>query len=87
MEKRSMTDEQAHAFMSGAPDGKGSGEVVQVQQRTAGPGKGRKKLISVTVAPALLARIDQCADRLGVSRAAAISLAMTRFADAEEKDR
>jgi hypothetical protein len=35
--------------------------------------------------PVLLKRIDAIAVRLGIKRAAAMSLAMARFADAEEK--
>lgn len=72
---------QVEEFISGAPDGKGKiAQPAEPEQTSA-----RKKAISMTVEPALLARVDRAAKRLGVSRAAAFSLALSRFADAEEK--
>ena len=41
--------------------------------------KRRKVMISLGVDPVLLAGIDSSADRLGLSRAAAISLAISQF--------
>jgi hypothetical protein len=38
----------------------------------------------LTIAPALLVRVDNAAERLGLSRAAAIALALSRFVDGED---
>ncbi|MDE1943599.1 MAG: CopG family transcriptional regulator [Betaproteobacteria bacterium] len=55
----------ADAFIAGAPDG---------AQR--GVRKGNKQQISLTIAPALLAKVDALAEELGQSRAAVISMAL-----------
>lgn len=48
-------------------------------------GGGRKKSISLTLDPALLHEIDQTAKSLGISRAAAFSLGMSRFVASEKR--
>lgn len=56
-------------FISGAPD-------AEVKPR--GVKKGNKQQISLTIAPALLLKIDALADELGQSRAAIINMAIYR---------
>ncbi|KLU21082.1 hypothetical protein EOS_38100 [Caballeronia mineralivorans PML1(12)] len=64
-------------FIGRAPDaGRGS---------AAEPVKRRKETISLGIDPALLARIDRHSSRLGISRAATIALAMSRFIEMEDK--
>lgn len=64
-EKPITTDE----FISGAPD---------AEAKPKGVMKGKKQQISLTIAPALLEKIDGLADELGQSRAAVINLAIYR---------
>ena len=60
----------ADAFISGAPD--------SAAPKVRGVKKGNKQQISLTIAPALLAKIDELADQLGQSRAAVINMAIYR---------
>lgn len=59
----------AEAFISGAPDS---------EAKPKGVKKGNKQQISLTIAPALLAKIDDMAAELGQSRAAIINMAIYR---------
>ena len=59
----------ADAFISGAPDS---------EQKPKGVRKGNKQQISLTIAPPLLAKIDELAAELGQSRAAVINMAIYR---------
>ena len=59
----------ADTFISGAPD-------AEVKPR--GVKKGNKQQISLTIAPALLVKIDEMAAELGQSRAAIINMAIYR---------
>jgi len=59
----------ADSFISGAPD-------ADVKPR--GVKKGNKRQISLTIAPALLVKIDEMAAELGQSRAAVINMAIYR---------
>lgn len=59
----------ADAFISGAPDS---------APKARGVKKGNKQQISLTIAPGLLAKIDELADQLGQSRAAVINMAIYR---------
>ena len=56
-------------FIAGAPD---SGTA------TKGVKKGNKQQISLTIAPALLVKVDELAAELGQSRAAIINMAIYR---------
>lgn len=47
------------------------------------PARRKKETISLGIDPKLLARVDAVAARLGVSRAAAIAMAASRFVEAE----
>ncbi|MHB1656102.1 MAG: ribbon-helix-helix domain-containing protein [Burkholderiales bacterium] len=58
----------ADTFISGAPDA----------ARTRGVKKGNKQQISLTIAPTLLAKVDELAAELGQSRAAIINMAIYR---------
>lgn len=46
---------------------------------------GRKQSISLTIDPALLVELDREAANLGISRAAAFSLAVSRFVASEKR--
>ena len=59
----------ADAFISGAPD---------AEARPRGVKKGNKQQISLTIAPALLVKVDEMAAELGQSRAAIINMAIYR---------
>lgn len=53
-----------------------------IEPKTSG---GRKKPISLTIEPTLLVELDQTAAGLGISRAAAFSLAVSRFVASEKR--
>lgn len=70
----------AAQFIEGAPDagamdGRGDEPVTAIRQK--------KETISLGIDPTLLARVDAVAARMGVSRAAAVAMAVSRFVDAE----
>ena len=58
--------DKADAFIAGAPDA----------AKPRGVFKGNKRQITVTIAPTLLAGIDDLAKKIGQSRAAVINLAI-----------
>jgi Ribbon-helix-helix protein, copG family len=60
------------AFIEGAPDATRKGVV-----------RGRREQITLTIAPELLARVDQMAKRMGQSRAALINLFIYRGVEGE----
>jgi len=60
-------------FIAGAPD---SGTA------TKGVKKGNKQQISLTMSPALLAKVDALAEKMGQSRAAVINMAVYRAVEA-----
>lgn len=62
----------ADTFIAGAPD---------AEKPKGGVRRGRKQQISLTIAPELLARIDELAAGLSLSRAAVITMALNRAAD------
>jgi hypothetical protein len=66
---RPKSIEAATAFISGAPD---------AEAPSKGVVKGKKQQISLTIAPALLVKIDELANELGQSRAAVINMAIYR---------
>ncbi len=67
--KTKMPDSSpADTFISGAPDA----------ARARGVKKGNKQQISLTIAPTLLAKVDELAAELGQSRAAIINMAIYR---------
>lgn len=66
-------------FISRAPDAAHEQDGEQARE----PERRRKQVISVGIDPALLARVDAAAARLGISRNAAIALAASRFVDTD----
>jgi hypothetical protein len=62
-------------FINRAPDAE-SGYVKRMASR-------RKQIISLGIAPESLTRIDSMSAKLGISRAAAISLAISQFIESE----
>ena len=73
--KRKTTKQEAATadFIAGAPD---SGTA------TKGVKKGNKQQISLTMTPALLAKVDALAEKMGQSRAAVINMAVYRVVEA-----
>jgi hypothetical protein len=57
------------SFISGAPD---------APPQSKGVRRGTKQQITLTIAPELLAKVDEMAERMGQSRAALINLAIYR---------
>lgn len=51
---------------------------------SAAPTSSRKQAISLTLSPNIIHGMDDAAGRLGLSRAAAIALACSRFIEAEQ---
>lgn len=62
-----MKPKTTESFIAGAPD---------AQPR--GVRRGLKQQITLTIAPDLLAKVDEMAERMGQSRAALINLAIYR---------
>lgn len=62
----------ATAFIEGAPD---------TNKKMKGVKKGNKQQISLTMSPALLAKVDELAEKLGQSRAAVINMAVYRVVE------
>jgi Holliday junction resolvasome RuvABC endonuclease subunit len=61
-------------FIAAAPDA----AAAATEAAAAGVMRGNKRQITLTLSPALLPRIDAAADALGISRAAWISMTMTK---------
>lgn len=68
----------ADAFISGAPDAAALQPAVTPDSKPKGVKKGNKQQISLTIAPALLEKVDELAAELGQSRAAVINMAIYR---------
>lgn len=66
-----ITDHEAAttSFIEGAPD---------ANKKMKGIKKGNKQQISLTMSPALLAKVDELAEKLGQSRASVINMAVYR---------
>ncbi|EBU5388151.1 CopG family transcriptional regulator [Citrobacter freundii] len=62
----------AEAFVTGAPDAAASKPTTYEK----GLPKGKKRQISLTIAPELLRKVDERAERAGIGRAAFISMAI-----------
>ncbi len=81
----------AEAFIAGAPDAKATtpGESsasptpIARDDYSKGVAKGHKRQISLTMAPHLLRRVDEMAQRTGQTRAAIINLAVSRALDGD----
>jgi hypothetical protein len=68
----------AEEFISGAPDAGGISPSAAEPAKPRGVVKGKKQQISLTIAPALLDKVDELAAELGQSRAAVINMAIYR---------
>lgn len=67
-------DAAVDAFISGAPD---------ATPKLRGVKKGNRQQISLTIAPTLLMKLDKLAESQGLTRSAAISMAIHRAIEAE----
>ncbi|MEG3162350.1 CopG family transcriptional regulator [Sphingomonas sp. LB2R24] len=63
------------AFISGAPDAAKATKASGAEYEK-GVKKGNKRQITLTIAPELLERVDQIANRTGQARAAVINMAI-----------
>jgi len=72
--KKAVKQDQdmAAAFIAGAPDAKASGP------EKTGVMRGNKRQITLTLPPALLPQIDKAAGALGISRAAWITMTISK---------
>jgi hypothetical protein len=72
----------AEAFIQGAPD---AGDLFS-EAPPAGPGVmlGKQRQVSLAMPPELLARVDETARKLSLTRAGFMKLALTRAVEAEE---
>ena len=68
------SDAAVDAFISGAPD---------ATPKLRGVKKGNRQQISLTIAPALLMKLDRLAESQGLTRSAATSMAIHRAIEAE----
>jgi hypothetical protein len=81
----------ADAFIAGAPDAKGTAQAAPAARPSSAAGddynkgvaKGNKRQITLTMAPHLLRRVDEMAQRTGQTRAGIINLAVSRALDGE----
>lgn len=90
--KPGVTEDQVAAMIAGAPDGARSSAqnaAATAPARDSSPAAssgGRKKPISLTIDANILRELDRKAAALGLSRAAAFALAVSRFIAAEERE-
>lgn len=82
--KPGVTEDQVQALIGAAPDAKPSATSTPAPALV--PKGGRKKPISLTIDAHILAALDNKAAALGLSRAAAFALAVSRFIAAEERE-
>ena len=87
----------AEEFINGAPDSRAAAPAPASSAHAAPavtvaapaalvPKGGRKKPISLTMDANILAALDEKAAKIGISRAAAFALAVSRFIAAEERE-
>lgn len=73
------TDANADAFVGAAPDAPKALTVTNAEGvYNKGVPKGRKRQITLTIAPELLRKVDEVAKRSGQARAAVINMALYR---------
>ena len=84
--KPGVTEDQVAALIGAAPDAKPSATSTPAPAPALVPKGGRKKPISLTIDAHILAALDNKAAALGLSRAAAFALAVSRFIAAEERE-
>lgn len=86
--KRPMSAQPKTAddFIQGAPDAVPAANTAPTAiPITKGVQQGKQAQISLAMPPELLAKVDAAAERLSISRAAFMKMAVTRAIDAEEK--
>ena len=77
----SASPKSADDFIRGAPDA--TAQAHTATPITKGVRQGNQAQISLAMPPELLAKVDAAADRLSISRAAFMKMAITRAIDAE----
>lgn len=88
---KAAESQAADAFIAGAPDAKATAPAgpaalpspVAGDNYSKGVAKGHKRQITLTMAPHLLRRVDEMAQRIGQTRAGIINLAVSRALDGE----
>ena len=75
---------RAEAFIQGAPD---AGDLFSEPEPAAVTGvmQGRQRQVSLALPPELLARVDEAARKLSLTRAGFMKLALTRAVEAEQR--
>lgn len=85
--KPKATVQSADAFIAAAPDARSdatpAGSTAPAASYDKGIAKGHKRQISLTIAPDLLRRVDEVAQRTGQGRAGIINLAIYRALEGE----
>jgi Ribbon-helix-helix protein, copG family len=74
---RAAATQAAERFIEGAPDA--------TPAPRKGVMRGRKEQITLTLAPELLAKVDERAAQMGMSRAACMSLAIFQWLEREPR--
>ena len=69
--EKPASDKAADAFIEGAPDANSPAKSIKTL--------GRKSIISLSIDPGVLARLDEWAKKHGMSRAAAVSFAVSNL--------
>lgn len=70
----------AEAFIQGAPD---AADLFSDPPAASGVMQGRQRQVSLAMPPELLARVDEAARKLSLTRAGFMKLALTRAVEAE----
>lgn len=86
--KPGVTEDHVAAMIAGAPDGARGlqpGSAAAARPPVVASG-ARKKPISLTIDAHILAELDKKAQALGLSRAAAFALAVSRFIANEDRE-
>ncbi len=73
----------AEAFIQGAPD---AGDLFAEPPAVSGVMQGRQRQVSLAMPPELLAKVDEAARKLSLTRAGFMKLALTRAVAAEGRD-
>lgn len=75
------SDRTAEAFIQGAPD---AAPPITDAQTSQGVMLGKQRQVSLAMPPELLAKVDEAARKLSLTRAGFMKLALTRAVAAEE---
>lgn len=80
---RPKVKKSAESFISQAPDAAADSTKKPARKRVM---RGKKEQISLTIAPELLAELDELTSPMGQSRAGLIGLAIYRFIEQERRN-